>query len=98
MQTVSMKNTFSVSPGASPNGRLATKAMSSVPTTAERAVAVKMDSTGNPFAPSGANIAGISARMYTIVKKVVMPEIISVLRSSRCDENPTSDRSLSFMR
>jgi hypothetical protein len=68
-----------------------------VPIIAERAVAVNREFTGNPISASGANITGISARMYTIVIKEVKPEIISVLRLSLCIEKPISDSILSFM-
>jgi len=68
-----------------------------VPATEARAVAVNKELRGNPLASRGANIAGISARMYDIVVKVVRPEMISVFRLCRCTEKPTSANIFSFI-
>ena len=73
------------------------KAINRVPTIDASAVAVNTVSTGKPFCASGCIITGIRARIYTIVVNVVMPEIISVLRLSRCMEKPMSANNLSFI-
>ena len=63
MHIVSTKNKFSASPGACPKGRLAKKAINSVPMMVAKMVEVSSASIGKPCAASGANIMGISARM-----------------------------------
>lgn len=71
--------------------------MSSVPMMVESAMAVNMESMGNPFAAKGVNMEGSSARIYDMVMKVVIPERISAFRLCRCVEKPTSEKSFSFI-
>ena len=78
-------------------GRLARKAMSSVPIVVAKMVAVSRESKGNPCAASGANMMGISAKMYDMVVKVVRPESTSVFKLCCCRENPTNENNLAFM-
>ena len=58
-------------------GNLATKAMTKVITTGDSAMAINTASLPIPASP---RILGFTARMYTMVIKVVTPAIISVLR------------------
>ena len=62
-----------------------------------RMVDVSMASTGKPCARSEVNVAGISARMYDMVVKVVSPANTSVFRLCCCKENPTSVSSFAFI-
>ena len=62
--------------GARATGNLAMIAMQNVATADARAVAVKTDSL---LIPACERMSGFTAKMYDIVKKVVIPATISVL-------------------
>ena len=73
-QMVNTKKAFKPIPGARPYGSLAQNAITRQPTIAASAVAVKT-------APSGMspeNMLGFTAKIYDMVRKVVIPAIISV--------------------
>jgi hypothetical protein len=63
-------------PGAKPKGSFAQKAITTVPIIAAKAVAVKAAPADMPSKIP--NMAGLTARIYDMVKNVVMPAMISV--------------------
>ena len=87
-QTVYTKKALRPIPGASPNGSFPMNAIARQPTIAAIAVEVKTAPPGMPS--SWLKRDGLTARMYDIVRKVVIPATIS-LRIVVCDGlNPKS--------
>ena len=87
IHTVYTKKAFRPIPGARPNGSFAHTAITNVPIMAANAVEVKTAPAGMS---SSLNIAGLMARMYDIVRNVVMPAIISVRMVVLAGSNPKS--------
>ena len=85
--TVYTKNALRPIPGASPKGSLPIKAIARHPMIAARAVDVN---TAPPGISSSPNNEGFTARIYAIVKKVVIPAMISVLTVVLVESNPNS--------
>lgn len=77
--TVNTKKALSPIPGASPKGFLAYIAITNVPTMAARAVDVNTALVSIPLDARLAKMLGLTARMYAMVRNVVMPAITSVL-------------------
>ena len=75
-------------PGAKPKGSLAPKAMTKVPTIDASAVAVKAAPMGIPS--RFPNMAGLTAKIYDIVKKVVIPATISTRTDVSFELNPNN--------
>src|SRR5512145_3081885 len=76
MTTVKAKKALSPIPGASAKGNFAHKAITRVATIADIAVAEKTAFLSMPVAE---RISGLTARIYAIVMKVVIPAKTSVL-------------------
>ena len=74
--TVYTKNAFNPIPGARPNGSLPQNAMTRQPIMAAKAVEVNTDPIGMPS--NMPNIVGFTARIYDIVRNVVIPASTSV--------------------
>ena len=64
--------------------------MMSVPTMAARAVAVKTASVGMPWSARALKIPGFTAKMYAMVRNVVMPAMISVRMLVVLGSNPNT--------
>ncbi len=75
-QTLNAKKALSPMPGARPTGRLAYSAMIAVAMAELRAVAAKTELASMPAA---LKILGLTAKIYAIVIKVVIPAKTSVL-------------------
>lgn len=86
-QTVKAKKAFSPMPGASANGSLAHTAIIRVAIKEAVAVAVNTAPLSMPVTPS---MLGFTARMYDIVRNVVIPARISVLTCMECELNPNN--------
>jgi len=74
--TVYTKKAFSPIPGAKPKGNLPQKAIARQPMMAAKDVDVNTAPTGMPS--SMPNMAGFTARIYDMVRNVVIPAITSV--------------------
>ncbi len=85
--TVNTKNALSPIPGARAKGSFAHNDIIRVPVMAASAVAVNTEPAGIPQA---VNMLGFTARMYAIVRNVVIPAIISVLSLFLVGSNPNS--------
>ena len=88
--TVNTKKALSPMPGASPNGFLAYIAIISVPIMAARAVEVNTALVTMPLEARTEKMLGLTARMYAIVRKVVIPAITSVLMLCFAGSKPKS--------
>ena len=86
IHTVNTKKALSPIPGARPNGNLAHSDITSVPVMEASAVAVNTAPAGMPS--SRLNILGFTARMYDMVRKVVIPASISVRSVVTDGSNP----------
>ena len=75
-------------PGASPNGSLPQNAIAIEPTIAAKAVAVKAAPIGIPS--KAENIIGLTARIYDMVRNVVIPARTSVFTVVCLGSNPKS--------
>ena len=88
--TVNTKKALSPMPGASPKGFLAYIAIISVPIMAARAVEVNTAFVTMPLEARTEKMLGLTARMYAIVRKVVIPAITSVLMLCFAGSKPKS--------
>ena len=70
--------------------------MTSVPTIAANAVDVKTALVSMPCEARLEKMLGLTARMYAIVRNVVMPAIISVLRLFLAGSNPKSFKNITY--
>ena len=75
-------------PGANPKGNLPQKAITTQPTIAAKAVDVNTAPEGIPS--NNENIAGLTAKMYDIVRNIVIPAITSVRTDIFDASNPNN--------
>ena len=90
LQTVNTKNALSPMPGARPNGSLPMNAMATQPIMAARAVAVNTAPAGIGLSLIALKMSGFTARMYDMVRNVVIPARISVLIVVLVESKPNS--------
>lgn len=81
-------------PGARPKGSLPQNAIAKQPIIAARAVEVK---TAPPGISNLLNMSGLTARIYDMVRKMVIPAIISVRTLCEARSNPKSFLSIMLL-
>ena len=90
LHTVNTKKALRPIPGASPNGNLPMNAIAIQPMIDARAVAVKTAPPGIGLSLSALKMSGFTARIYDIVRNVVIPARISVLTVVFVESKPKS--------